>query len=247
MPVKSVIRGSSAPVLALKSDSRGTRNQQLCVELTRSTPLQEYAMGVTQNGTLRSRRPQLNDSISKLDEMVDGLAVAIPGAVSDSIREVLGPTLTVALTDAMKEAFKEGFKEAVVEALKELKSETPAPQPVPPPAPPAPPTPRVRPDRWAKVKAAMAELKTWATKRVAPVAARAALGWAIVRVIGVSTIHSRTAILTTALTGTLTGLAGYALGPIGAAVLLGLSASTFAATAAWAAPTISLLVAIQKD
>ena len=48
-------------------------------------------MNMTQNGTLRSKRPQLTDSITRMDEMVDGLATAIPGAVADSIREVLGP------------------------------------------------------------------------------------------------------------------------------------------------------------
>ncbi len=193
-----------------------------------------------QNGTLRSRRPQLNDSINKLDEMVDGLATAIPGAVSDSIREVLGPVFAAAVKDAVKEA--------VAEALKELNRVEVQPVPVPPPvAPPAPPTPRPKPDRWAKAKLALAELKAWVGQRVAPVAARAALGWAVVRLIGVSALHSRTAILTSTLTGAVAGLVGFVVGPVGAAVLLGLSVSTMAATTAWAAPAISLLVAIRDD
>ena len=70
----------------------------------------------------------------------------------------------------------------MAEALKERNSDEVKPTPVPQPeVPPAPPTlPRPRPDRWKKVKAALAELKTWATKAVAPVVGRAALGWAVV-------------------------------------------------------------------
>jgi len=194
-------------------------------------------MSVTQNGTLRSRRPQLNDSITKLDEMVDGLATAIPGAVADSIREALGPVFAAAVKSAVKEA--------VAEALKEQNSEAPKPVPVPPQA--VPPTPRPRADRWAKVKLALAELKAWAGQRVAPVAARAALGWAVVRLIGVSAIHSRTAIITSTLTGAVAGTVGFVLGPVGAAVLLALSVGTIAVTAVWAAPAIRLLVAIRDD
>lgn len=194
-------------------------------------------MSDTQNGTLRSRRPQLNDSITKLDEMVDGLATAIPGAVADSIREALGPVFATAV--------KQTVKEAVAEAMKEQNRAVVQSAPVPPPV--VPPTPRPRPDRWAKVKQALADLKVWAGQRVAPVAARAALGWAIVRLIGVSAFHSRTAILTSTLTGAAAGLVGFVLGPVGTAILLGLAVSTMAATAVWAAPAISLLVAIRDD
>ncbi|MCE9562466.1 MAG: hypothetical protein K8U57_10480, partial [Planctomycetes bacterium] len=84
-------------------------------------------------------------------------------------------------------------------------------------------------------------------KRVAPVAARAALGWAIVRLIGVSAVHSRTAIITSTLTGAVAGIVGFVLGPVGAAVLLGLSVSTMAVTAVWAAPAISLIAAFRND
>jgi len=153
---------------------------------------------MSENGTLRSKRPQLTDSITKLDEVIDGLATAIPSAVADSIGEVLGPAFTVAIKDAMKQA--------VAEVLKERNNEE-KPTPVPPPTVPLTPAPP-KPSPWMKVKAALTQLKTWALKKAAPVVARAALGWAVVRVIGVSTIHSRTAILTTTLTGTLTGLAG---------------------------------------
>jgi hypothetical protein len=48
---------------------------------------------MNQNGTARARRPQLADSIQRLDELLDGLATAIPGAVADSVREVLAALL----------------------------------------------------------------------------------------------------------------------------------------------------------
>ncbi|MBA4192292.1 MAG: hypothetical protein C0467_30345 [Planctomycetaceae bacterium] len=107
-------------------------------------------------------------------------------------------------------AIKDAVKEAVAEVLKERNSEeakpTPVPQPEVPPAPPA--MPRPRNDRWKKVKAALAELKTWAGQQAAPVVARAALGWAVVRLVGGATVHSRTATLLTALTGAVAGFAG---------------------------------------
>jgi len=232
MPVQSAIWGSVCARTRLRGGSRGMHS----VVMNTTTFQMENVMTATQNGTLRSRRPQLNDSISKLDEMVDGLATAIPGAVADSIREALGPVFA--------NAVKQAVKEAVAEALKEQTREIVPPAPLPPVTPP---TPRPRPDHWAKVKRALTELKAWAAQRVAPVVARATLGWAIVRLIGVSAIHSRTAIITSTLTGTAAGVAGFVLGPVGAAVLLGLSVSTMAATAVWAAPAMSLLVAIQDD
>jgi len=195
---------------------------------------------MSDNGTLRSKRPQLTDSITKLDDVIDGLATAIPGAVADSIREVLGPAFVTALKDAVKEAVAEALKERASEPVQH----TPAPQPVVPPAPPAQ---RPKRDRWAKVKAALSELKTWARQRVAPVVARAALGWAVVRLVGGATVHSRSATLVTALTGAVAGLAGFALGPVGAAALLGLSSGVIAATAIWAAPMARLMVAFRDE
>lgn len=210
------------------------------IESKPNTIQTENVMTETQNGTLRSRRPQLTDSISKLDEMVDGLATAIPGAVADSIREVLGPAFTAALKDAVKEA--------VAEALKERTSEAAQPMPVPPPVAPTPPaTPRPRPDRWKKVKAALAELKTWVGQQLAPVVARAALGWAVVRLVGGATVNSRTASLLTALTAMVAGFTGFVVGPEASAVLLGLATGVITATAVWAAPAARLLVAFRDE
>jgi len=193
---------------------------------------------MSDNGTLRSKRPQLTDSITKLDDVIDGLATAIPGAVADSIREVLGPAFTAAIKDAVKQA--------VAEVLKERSGEERAPVSQPE-VPTAAPVPRPKPDRWRKVKIALAQLKTWAGQQVAPAVAQVALGWAVVRLIGGATVHSRTAMVLTTLTGAFAGFAGFALGPVGAAVTLGLVSGMIAATAVWAAPMARLLVAFGDE
>ena len=63
------------------------------------------------NGTLRARKPQLADSIEKLDQMVDDLSLAIPGAVADSLREALGAGFAAAIKDAVKAAVAEALKD----------------------------------------------------------------------------------------------------------------------------------------
>ncbi len=70
------------------------------------------------NGTLRPRRPQLADSIERLDAMIEDLSSAIPGAVGESVREVLGA------------AIKDAVKAAVAEALAEVRGTVAVPPPV---------------------------------------------------------------------------------------------------------------------
>lgn len=195
-------------------------------------------MSVCENGTMRPRRPQLNESIERLDEMIDGLAVAIPGAVADSLREALGPAFAAAIKDAVTAA--------VAEALKDV---APALAARPAPVVPAPPAPPARPKAaaWAKVKAALGRLRRWAARTAAPVLAHAALGWAVAKVIGAATVRSRVAALVTALIGTAAGLVGFVMGPIGASVLLGLTAGSVTAAAVCAAPTVRHFVALRDD
>lgn len=196
------------------------------------------------NGTLRPKRPQLNDSIEKLDEMIDGLAVAIPGAVADSLREALGAGFATAIKDAVTAA--------VAEALKGF-APVVAAQPVPALVPPAPPATPVKPavSAWEKVKAALGRLRRWAVRVaapvLAPVLAHAVLAWAVAKLIGAATARSRVAALVTVAGGAAAGLVGFVLGPVGAAVLLGLLSSSVTATAVWAAPTVSLFVSLRDD
>ena len=67
------------------------------------------------------------------------------------------------------------------------------------------------------------------------------------KVVGGATIRSRSAAVATALTGTVAGLAGFAVGPIASAVLLGLAGGAITAAATWAAPAIGLLLPFRSD
>ncbi len=195
------------------------------------------------NGAVRSRKPQLADSIEKLDTMVDELSVAIPGAVADSIREALGPAFAAAVKDAVKAAVAEALAEAAV-----ARDAKPAPVPAVPEVPAASPAPAAeKPGRWARVKAALGRLREWTARKAAPVVARLALGWAVARLIAGATAKSRAAAVVTTVTGTTAGVGGYLLGPVGTAVLLGLVAAAFAASAAFAAPAGRLLAALRDD
>src|SRR6266545_1642386 len=105
-------------------------------------PKPEETMSET-NGTMR-RKPQLSDSIERLDEMIDGLAVAIPGAVAESLREALGAGFAAAIKDTVTAA--------VAEAFKNFSSAIVTQSTVTPPAPPAPPArPPARDERRTEV------------------------------------------------------------------------------------------------
>jgi hypothetical protein len=51
----------------------------------------------------RARR-SLNDSIARLDEMIDGLSEAIPETIRDTLKEALGAALASAVADGVKAA-----------------------------------------------------------------------------------------------------------------------------------------------
>ena len=196
-------------------------------------------MSQNQNGILRGRRPQLDDTIERLNGLLQGMSTAIPEVIADGIRQTLAAVLPVAVKAAVEAALAEVAARSAQNAI-------PVPTPPAKEPPPAPPTPP-KVGAWTRVKAQLAQLRHWSMRRVAPVVARAAMGWAIVRMVGGSTIKSRTAALTTALTGTVAGLAGYALGPVGAAVLLALSAGAITAATVWAGPSVRMLVAFRHD
>jgi hypothetical protein len=199
----------------------------------------------------RPRRPQLSDTIIRFDEMIDGLSTAIPGAVAESVRDVLGTILMTSLRDAVREAVREGIKEAVQAAVGEAVAATVARATPVASHVGAMPSPQgvseTRPSAWGRVKALSRRLREWIARRLAPVAVRLALGWAVVKILGASTIRSRSAAAATVLAGALGGLAGYVVGPVGAAVLLGLAGGAMAAAASWATPAIRYLFLARED
>ena len=199
----------------------------------------------------RPKRPQLSDTINRLDEMIETLSTAIPGAVSESVREVLGASLVAAIGDAVREAVKVGVREGVQAAVGEAVALATAPaSPVSDPIAGAPPGLGTTPTGlgvWARIRALTGGLRRWVTRRVAPVVARLTIGWVIVKLVCSSTIRSRSAALSTALVGAGAGFTGYVVGPISSGILLGLAGGAITAIAAWAAPTVFLLMALRDD
>ena len=66
----------------------------------------------------RARR-SLNDSITRLDEMIDGLSEAIPETIRNTLKEALGAALAAAVADGVKVAVVQVFADpAFVAALR---------------------------------------------------------------------------------------------------------------------------------
>ena len=184
--------------------------------------------------------------------MIETLSTAIPGAVSESVREVLGASLVAAIGDAVREAVKVGVREGVQAAVGEAVASATAARaaPVSDPIAGAPPGLGTTPTGlgvWTRIRALTGGLRRWVTRRVAPVVARLTIGWVIVKLVCSSTIRSRSAALSTALVGAGAGFTGYVVGPIGSGILLGLAGGAITAIAAWAAPTVFLLMALRDE
>lgn len=185
------------------------------------------------NGTMRAKKPQLSDSIQRLDEMVDQLSAAIPAAVGEAIREVMGG----AVAAAIREAVADGVRQALAGLSAPVLT-------------PAGPTPEPRPTRtgvWTRVKSILCSLKCWAGARVAPLLARLAVGWAVMKLIGGATVRSRSATLATTAVGTTAGFVGFVAGPVVSAVMFGLVAAVMTSAVVWAAPLGTLFLALRDD
>jgi hypothetical protein len=82
-------------------------------------------MTATMNNNLPGRqRRSLNDSIGHLDQMIDGLAEAIPGTIRDTLQETVG----AAITEGVRAALLEIVSNPDVLAL--LRNSLPTPPPL---------------------------------------------------------------------------------------------------------------------
>jgi hypothetical protein len=85
-------------------------------------------MTATMNNNLPGRqRRSLNDSIGHLDQMIDGLAEAIPGTIRDTLQEMVG----AAITEGVRAALLEIVSNPDVQALWRSSQPTPSPLAVP--------------------------------------------------------------------------------------------------------------------
>jgi hypothetical protein len=185
------------------------------------------------NGMMRAKKPQLSDSIQRLDEMVNQLSAAIPAAVGEAVREVMGGAVAAAIRDA------------VADGVRQALAGLPAPAPQQTPAVQEPRS--VRSGVWTRVKSILSNLKRWLGVPVTPVLARLAVGWAVMKLIGGATLRSRSAALATTAAGTTAGFVGLVAGPVVSAVLFGLAAAVITSAAMWAAPLGTLFVALRDE
>jgi hypothetical protein len=191
------------------------------------------------------RRPQLSDSIHHLDEMIDDLATAIPGAVAESVCEVLSSGFGDAIREVVREAVKECVSAAVLEALAATAAGTLPTTPIPPSQ--SPPSSGTLRKAWMSVRGLLGRLRSWCARRAAPVLTRLAISWLIVKLVGGATSRSPRTMLTTSLTGAAAGMTAYAVGPLGAAIMLGVAVSGFAAAVSWVAPLVSTTLPIRNE
>jgi hypothetical protein len=185
----------------------------------------------------RSRRPQLTDTIERLERMIDDLATAIPGAVAESVREVLATVLP--------EVVKAAVERAATELAAAVAVMTPtAPAPPAPPPPPPPPAPPETPGLSARFRAWTRRIQTRLVTEVRKSRDRAVRAWMTGRLLlalvpAFVAASPRVAIGST-LAGTVVGVGAYHLGPIATAVMAGSSVGLLVLGGLWLAPFVPL-------
>ncbi len=191
----------------------------------------------------RSKRPQLADTIERLDRMIEGLAEAIPSVVADSVREVLAAVLPQVIKAAVDQATRELAGAVAVMIPTPLSPPAPQPPPEPPPAPTPPPT---APSLLSRLGAWVGRIRDRVKTGLGKARARVKRAWLSMRMLtlvlaGVVRASPRTAVLA-ALVGVAMGVVSYSLGPVSAAVLAGSGTGLLTLGVVWIAPFAQLLV-----
>ena len=183
---------------------------------------------MNQNGTARARRPQLADSIQRLDELLDGLADAIPGAVADSVREVLAAVLP--------EVVRAAIEHSTGELARTLAAAAPS---APAAATPSPSVPAARPATWADrlgdgLRSACAAVRSRLRRARSSVRSILTLAAALVRA-------SPRSAAAAAILGTAAGVGGYHMGATCAAIMAGMGVGLLIFAGVLLAPIAGLL------
>src|SRR5262245_50826030 len=103
-------------------DNANFKQREITIMTTTTNP------GVAPNG--RQRR-SLNDSITKLDQILDGLSEAIPETIRDTLRESVG----AAVAEGVRSALLEIFASEEVQAMLRGATTAAPPTAVPPTSP----------------------------------------------------------------------------------------------------------------
>jgi hypothetical protein len=190
-------------------------------------------------GTNGRKRPQLTDSISRLDSILDGLADAIPETVASSIRESLSVDIKEAVQTALSEAFTSP------EVLAALAARLPLVQPEPAPLPTEPTPGSAKPSllrTWlAALRAGWTQALTWTGEKVHN--ARSWCGRQLTQLRGWITFawNLRSPISIGLGAGVLTALLSYMAGTLPAAILSGLLATVVTTAGVLLVPLVRML------
>ena len=204
---------------------------------------------MTATDTGRTRRPQLNDTITHLNDIIEGLSTAVPAVVADSLRQALGADFAAAVGRAVADALAPTVRDLVRAEVAAVRAErTPAmpvaetPAPTPVSEPPSP-----KPTWKARVLAGWTRVRAWAGRQLDAVLGVAVVGWAMLRLVASSVARSPAAVATAVLSGLAFGVLAAVAEPAVAVALTALSVGTLTASAVSAAPLVRAAVELDLD
>ena len=207
-------------------------------------------MTATESG--RARRPQLNDTIAHLNDIIDGLSTAVPEVVADALKQALGADFAAAVGRAVADALAPTVRDLVRAEVAAARAEVPpAPRPLPPETPvptPSPTNPKpARPTLAARIRAGLTRVKAWASRQLDAVMGVAVLAWAMLRLLALAVAHSPAAVASAVLSGLGFGVLAAVTEPAVAVALTALSVGTLTASAVSAAPLVRAAVELDLD
>jgi len=196
----------------------------------------------------RTRRPQLNETIAHLNDVIEGLSTAVPQVVADTLKDVLGADLVAAVGRAVAASLGTVVRDAVRAEVAAARADLTPPMPKavePKPAdvkPPVPPKPTLK----ARVRTAVRRAKAWAVRRLDALLSVAAVGWAMLRLVGVAVAHSPVAVASAVVTAVTVGVVAAVTDPAVGVALAGVAAGTLTAVGVAAAPLVRAAVAVDR-
>lgn len=200
-------------------------------------------MTATESG--RTRRPQLNETITHLNDIIEGLSTAVPAVVAEALQQALGADFAAAVGEAVADALTPHLRDLVKAEVAAVRADLP---PVRPPVTetPAPPPRRVttppKSTRMDRIRAGLNQARAWAVRQWDMLLGVMVIGWAMLRLLAVAVSHSPTAVIVAVVTGVGFGILAAVTNPAVAVVLTALATGTLTASAVSAAPLVREVV-----
>ena len=197
----------------------------------------------------RTRRPQLNDTITHLNDVIEGLSTAVPQVVADTLAGVLGADFAAAVGRAVAAGLAPVVRDAVRAELAAARAELTPPMPkaveqkpvdAKPPLPP-------KPTLTARVRTAVRRVRAWVGRQRDAVLGAAAVGWALLGLLAAAVAHSPVAVAAAVVGGLTGGVVAAVTDPAAAVALTAVSVGTLTAAAVSAAPLVRAAVAMDRS